>query len=98
MIINCIKPDTTIRTAAHVAAHTSHMLNGTSALVNFACGEDGTSSMYKHSDQEDGHGQEHEREHHLLLQEEYIDEETEDLKEKGRDDLLDLFKNNQKFR
>ena len=74
------------------------MLNRTSALVNFAYGEDGTSSMYNHSDQEDGHGQEHEREHHLLIQEENIDEETGALNENGRDDLLDLYESNQKFR
>ena len=30
--------------------------------------------------------------------EEYIDEETQALSEKGRDDLKDLYKNNQKFR
>ena len=31
-------------------------------------------------------------------QEEYIDEETEALNEKGRDDLKDLYKNKQKLR
>ena len=29
MIYNCIKPDTTVATAAHVAAHASHMVNRT---------------------------------------------------------------------
>ena len=33
----------------------------------------------------------------LLIQEEYFDEETEAPNKKGRDDLNDLYKNNQKF-
>ena len=37
MIYNYMSPDTTVRTAAHVASHASHMLNRTNALVNFAC-------------------------------------------------------------
>ena len=46
MIYNCIKPDTTVRTAAQVAAHASHMINRTVTLLNFAFGEDGTSPVY----------------------------------------------------
>ena len=58
MIFNCIKPDTTVRTAAKVATHTSPMLNRTSALVNFAYGEDLEQ------------GKEHEQEQRLVIQEE----------------------------
>ena len=32
------------------------------------------------------------------IQEEYIDEETEALSNKGRKDLIELYKNNQKFK
>ena len=35
-IYNCIKYDTTVRTAAHMAAHASHMINRTRTLLNFA--------------------------------------------------------------
>ena len=48
MIYNWIKPDTTVRTAAHVAAHASHIVNRTGTLLNFAYGEDGTSPVYNH--------------------------------------------------
>ena len=76
VIYNCISPSTSVRTEAHVAAHTSHILNRTSALVNFVYG---VSSMYNHTDQEDGHKQE-------LIQDEYMDKETENLNEKARAD------------
>ena len=39
-----MNPDTTIRTAAHVASHASHMLNRTKILLNCAFG---TSSIRK---------------------------------------------------
>ena len=74
--------------------------------MNFAYGEE--------LNQEDGHGEvlvkpfgmprtesvhgwlkTHEQE---LIQEEYIDEQTEALNEKGRDDLNSLYMNNQKFK
>ena len=42
MIYNCIKPHTTVRRAAHVAAHTSRMLIRTNSFIN------GTSSMFHH--------------------------------------------------
>ena len=38
---NCIKPDTTVRTAKQVTAHASHLINRTGTLFNYACGEDG---------------------------------------------------------
>ena len=38
MIYKCIKPNTRVRTAAHVEAHASHMINGTGTLMNFAYG------------------------------------------------------------
>ena len=34
LIYNCIKPDTTVRTAAQVTAHASHMINRTGTLFN----------------------------------------------------------------
>ena len=48
MIYNCIKPDTTVRTAAHVAAHASQLINRTCTLLNFAYGKDWTSPVYNH--------------------------------------------------
>ena len=38
MIYICIKPDTTARAAANVAAHASHMINRTRALLSYAYG------------------------------------------------------------
>ena len=36
MIYNCINPDTTVRTAAQVTAHASHVINRTDTLFNYA--------------------------------------------------------------
>ena len=36
VIYNYVNPDTTVRTAAHVASHAGHMLNRTSTLLNCA--------------------------------------------------------------
>ena len=94
MIHNCIKPDTTVRTALNVAALASHMINTTDALLNYAYGEDWSPPSY----------QEYEQDRASIpcfntsQLEEYIDEETEALNEKGRDHLKDLYKNTQKFR
>ena len=88
MIYSCIKPDTTVRNAAQVTAHASQMINRTGSLLNYAWGEDGSPPSYQEYDEE--------RASSLYIdtnqQEKYIDEETEALNEKGRDDLKDLKK------
>ena len=38
LIYNYLNPDTTVRTAGHVASHAIHMLNRTSTLLNYAYG------------------------------------------------------------
>ena len=38
MIYNCMSPDTTVKTAGHVATSASNILNRASTLVNFGCG------------------------------------------------------------
>ena len=82
-IINFIRPNATLRTAAQVATHTSLMLNRTSELLKFAYGEelDGASPMLRNQGQRPFLHQEHdhEQEHQLLMQEEYLDEETDAL-------------------
>ena len=89
-----MKSDTTVKTAAHVAAYSSHMINRTGTLLNYALGEDGSPPSY----------QEYKQDRASALYsntrqlEEYIDEETEALNKKGRDYLNDLYKNNQKFK
>ena len=75
-----------VRTAAHVAAHASHMINRTGALFNYGWGEEPPSH------------QEYNEASNTNQPEEYTDEETEVLHKKGRDDLTDLNENNQKFR
>ena len=102
LIYNCIKPDTTVRTAAHVPAHASHVIKRTGSLLNFAYGEDRTSPVYNHNSSPPLY---HEYEQdidfslysntrsetrQLHMQEGYIDEETEALNKNGRDDLNDL--------
>ena len=74
MINNFAKPNPTVRTAAHVLAIASHMINRTGALFNHAFGEAPTS--YQECDEASNTNQ----------QEDYIDEETEALNKKGRDD------------
>ena len=48
VIYNYMNPDTTVRTAAHVASHASHILNRKSTLLNCAYG---TSSIRKPASQ-----------------------------------------------
>ena len=125
-IYNCIKPDTTVRTAEKVTAHASHMINRTGTLFNYAWGEDGLPPSYQEYGEasakpfgvprtESVHGwtKSHEQDSNACQQEEYIDqgsclrnqgwspfvdEDREALNEKGRDDLKDLYTNNQNFR
>ena len=86
MIYNCIKPDTTVRTAAQVTAHASHMINRTGTLFNYAWGEDGLSPSYQEFEQ-DRASFLYSYTHQLK---EYNDEETGAITKKGRDDLKDL--------
>ena len=51
MIYNCINPDTTVRTAAQVTAHASHIINRTDALMNYAWGEVGSPPSYQEYDE-----------------------------------------------
>ena len=76
-----------------VAAQTSHFINRTGSLINSAWREDET-SIKKSNLEED---REYVRASSLPwdFQEEYIDEV---LSKKGRNDLNDLYKNNQKFK
>ena len=54
MIYNYIRPDPTVRTAAHLAAHASQMINRTDALLNYGLGsppsyqENGEASLMSH--------------------------------------------------
>ena len=92
MIYNCVKPDPTIRTAAHVTAYASHMINRTGTLYNYAWGEDGPPPSYQECDQDSLSSKSIQPD-----KDEYFNEDTEALNKKGRDDLNDLYKNNQKF-
>ena len=94
MTYNYFKPDATVRTAAHVAAHASHTINRTGTLLNYACGEDGSPPSYQEYEQDRASA----LNNNTRQLEENIDEETEALNKKGRDDLNDLYKNNQKFK
>ena len=105
LIYICLKPDTTVKAAAHVATHASTMLNRTNTLINFAHGEDldGASPVFHHQEVDgaspmlgkgetcytnQGQGPPQHRAslipQHLLLQAEYIDEETGALNKKRR--------------
>ena len=86
-INNCIEPVTTVRTAAQVTAHASHMVKRTGTLLNYAWGEDGLQASYQECDQ-DGASSLY---NNTNQQEEQVDEENEALNEKGRDDIKDLY-------
>ena len=88
MIYNCIKPDPAVRTAAQVTAHSSHMINRTGALLNYGLGEERSPTSY----------QEYEHEEYIYQGSCFIDEETEALNKRGRDNLNNLYNNNQKFK
>ena len=48
MIYNYMNPDTTVKTAGHVATSASNILNRASTLFNFGCGEDEHSMLENH--------------------------------------------------
>ena len=74
MIYNYMSPDTTVKTAGHVATSASNILNRASTLVN------GTSSMFHHL----GCGEEEQRKQYIeKLQEEYINKGTGTSKKEG---------------
>ena len=75
MIYNCIKPDPTVRTAAQVTAHASHMINSTGALLNYGLGEERSRPSYQECKQDSLSSKS------IQLDEcEYIDEEMKILK------------------
>ena len=108
VIYNYMSPDTTVRTAAHVASHASHKLNRASTLLNYAYG---TPSMF-HNDENQGtcfadrdhgtcladRGQEHEQEEYINLRSYFTDEETGILNKEGQNNLNRLYANNEEFR
>ena len=89
MTYNYMSPDTTVKTAGHVATNASNILNRASTLVN------GTSSMFHHF----GYGEEKQRNQFIeKIKEEYIDEEMGTLNRKGQTYLNKLFVKNEEFR
>ena len=89
MIYNYMSPDTTVKTAGHVATSASHILNRASTLVI------GTSSMFHHF----GCGEEEQRKQFIeRLQEEYINKETGILNKERRRYLNRLYENNEEFK
>ena len=101
MIKNFIKPNLTVRTAAHVATHASHMINRTGALFNYAYGIESmpcngvAPPSYQKCDEDSNTNQQQD---YIDQGSGFIDEETEDLNKKCRDDLNDQYKINQIFR
>ena len=87
MIYNYMSPDTTVKTAGHVATSASNILNRASRLVNgsmfhpFGCGEEEQGKQFIKT-----------------LQGEYINKETGILNKEGRRYLNRLYENNEKFR
>ena len=87
MIYNCVKPDPAVRTAAQVTAHASHMINKTGALLNYGLREERSPPQYQECEQDSLS-----RKSIQLDEHEYIDEDTDALNKKGRDDLKNLYK------
>ena len=80
LICNTISPDPTVKTAARVATHTSHLINRTGSLMNTGYGED----LDQELDQEPKYEQKYLQSSSVLgaIQDEYIDEETRSLNRK----------------
>ena len=84
-----MSPDTTVKTAGHVAMSANNILNRASTLVN------GTSSVFHHF----GRGEEEQRKQFIeKLQREYINKETGNLSKEGRSYLSSLYGDNEGFR
>ena len=89
MIYNYMSPDTTVKTAGHVATSASILLHRASTLVN------GTTSIFHHL----GCGEEEQRKQIIeKLQGEHINKETGILNKEGRMYLNRLYGNKEKFR
>ena len=89
MIYNYMSPDTTVKTAGHVATSGRNILNRASTLVN------GTSSMFNHF----GYGEEEQRKQFIeKLQREYIKKEDGILNKEGRKYLYRLYGNNEEYK
>ena len=85
MIYNSIKPDTTVRTEAQVAAHASHMINRTGTLLNYAWGEDGSTPSHQVYEQDRAssfYSNTNQQEEYIDQGSCFVDEETEALNEK----------------
>ena len=77
-----MSPDTTVKTAGHVATSAGNILNRASTLVNRTSSISGTASqMFHHF----GYGEEKQRNQFIeKIQEEYIDEAIGTLNRKGQ--------------
>ena len=76
-----------------MTAHASHVINRTGALLNYGLGEEGSPPSYEECEQDSLSSKS------IQLDEyEYIDENTEALNKRGRDNLNNLYNNNQKFK
>ena len=88
MMYNYIKSDPAVRTAAHVSAHASHMINRAGTLLNYGFG---SPPSFQEIEQ-------YSLSSKSIQLDEYTDEDTEALNKRGRDNLNNLYKRNQKFR
>ena len=96
MIYNYMSPDTTVKTAGHVATSASNILNIASTLVNGTSSISGTASqMFHHF----GYREEEQRKQFIeKLKREYINKETGILNKEGRRYLNRLYGNNEEIR
>ena len=91
-----MSPDTTVKTAGHVAMGANSILNSASTLINGTSSISGTASQMFHRF---GYGEEKQKNQFIeKIQEEYIDEETGILNREGRRYLNRLYGNNEEFR
>ena len=82
MIYNYMSPDTTVKTAGHVATSASNILNRASTLVNGTSSISETASKTFHHF---GYGEEKQKNQFFeKIQEEYIDEEMRTLNRKNK--------------
>ena len=95
MIYKYMSPDTTVKTAEHVATSASNILSRTSTLVNGTSFISGTASqMFHHF----GYREEQRKQFIEKLQGEYINKETGILNKEGRRYLNRLYGNNEEYR
>ena len=96
MIYKYMSPDTTVKTAEHVATSASNILNRASTLVNGTSSISGVASqMFHHF----GYREVEQRKQFIeKLQGEYINKKTGNLNKEGRRYLNRLYGNNEEFR